>query len=105
MYQEWSVFARVALSAAIRHSASRKQFGRPIRDFECVSSKIPDMATKLEAPRLLVLKAARLLDAGDGSRKEGAIAKLFATESAFDIAHEALQIHGGIGYTTETPVE
>lgn len=53
----------------------------------------------------MVLRAARLLDAGESSRKEGAIAKLFATEAAFQVAHEALQIHGGIGYTTETPVE
>lgn len=97
--------ARAALNAAIKHSASRKQFGRPIRDFEGVSFKIADMATKLEASHVLVLKAARLLDAGERSRKEGAIAKLFATEAAFDIAHEALQIHGGIGYTKETPVE
>ena len=97
--------ARSALEAAVRHSMVRKQFGRAIREFEGVSFKIADMATKLEASRLLVLKSARMIDAGKRARKEGAMAKLFATESAFEIAHQALQVHGGIGYTKELPVE
>ena len=97
--------ARSALNAAIAYSASRRQFGRPIREFEGVSFKVADMATRLEASRLLVLKAARLLDAGKRIRKEGAMAKLFATEAAFEITNEAVQIHGGIGYTKELPVE
>src|SRR5438093_8305880 len=63
------------------------------------------MAVQLEASRLLVLKAARLLDEGKSARLEGAMAKLFATEAAFDVAHQALQIHGGIGYTRDLPIE
>jgi alkylation response protein AidB-like acyl-CoA dehydrogenase len=63
------------------------------------------MMVKLEASRLLILKAARLLDEGTPARLEGAIAKLFATESAFEITHHALQVHGGIGYTKDLPIE
>src|SRR6266571_935977 len=60
---------------------------------------------KLEASRLLIVKAARLLDEGKLARLEGATAKLFATESAFEITHQALQVHGGIGYTKDLPIE
>jgi alkylation response protein AidB-like acyl-CoA dehydrogenase len=70
-----------------------------------VSFKIVDMAVKLEASRLLILHAARLLDRGERVRKEGAVAKLYATEAAFEVAHPSLQVHGGIGYTKELPVE
>ncbi len=97
--------AQSSFQAAVRYSSKRVQFGKPIRDFEGVSFKIADMAVKLEASRLLILHAARLLDVGHRARKEGAIAKLFATEAAFDISHEALQVHGGIGYTKDLPVE
>ncbi len=97
--------ARSAFEEAVRYSSQRIQFGRPIREFEGVSFKIADMAMKLEASRLLILYAARLMDQGRRARKEGAMAKLYATEAAFDIAHEALQVHGGIGYTKELPVE
>ncbi len=93
--------ARSAIEASVRYSAARKQFGKPIRSFEAVSFKVADMATKLEASRLLILKAARLLDHGRNSRKEGAMAKLFATETSFETAHDALQVHGGIGYATQ----
>src|SRR5438128_7369012 len=79
--------------------------GRPIRDFEGVSFKIADMAVKLAASRLLVLHAARALDRGETARKDGAIAKLYSTEAAFEVAHESLQVHGGIGYTKDLPVE
>jgi alkylation response protein AidB-like acyl-CoA dehydrogenase len=96
----WSAFKE-----AVRYSSQRTQFGRAIREFEGVSFKIADMAVKLEASRLLILQAARLLDQGKHARREGAMAKLYATEAAFDIAHEALQVHGGIGYTKELPVE
>ena len=97
--------ARSAFEAAVRYSSEREQFGRPIREFEGVSFKIADMALKLEASRLLILQAARLMDNGMRARKEGAMAKLFATEASFEIAHQALQVHGGIGYTTDLPVE
>jgi len=97
--------ARSAFENAVRYSLKRSQFGRPIREFEGVNFKIADMAVKLEASHLLVLQAARVLDEGRRARKEGAIAKLYATEAAFEIAHEALQVHGGIGYTKDLPVE
>ncbi len=97
--------ARSAFEAAVRYSSEREQFGRPIREFEGVSFKIAEMALKLEASRLLILQAARLMDNGMRARKEGAMAKLFATEASFEIAHQALQVHGGIGYTTDLPIE
>lgn len=97
--------ARSAFESAVRYSSTRKQFGRPIREFEGVSFKISDMAVKLEASRLLINKAARLLDDKKNSRLAGAIAKLFTTEASFEIANQALQVHGGIGYTKDLPVE
>ena len=97
--------ARSAFESAVDYSMQREQFGRPIREFEGVSFKISDMAVQLEASRLLILKAARLLDEGKSARLEGAMAKLFVTEAAFDVAHQALQIHGGIGYTRDLPIE
>ncbi|OLE68855.1 hypothetical protein AUF78_14030 [archaeon 13_1_20CM_2_51_12] len=97
--------ARSAFESAVDYSSKREQFGRPIKEFEGVSFKLSDMLVKLEAARLLILKAARLLDEGKLARLEGAIAKLFATESAFEITHQALQVHGGIGYTKDLPME
>ena len=97
--------ARSAFESAVDYSSKREQFGRPIREFEGVSFKVSDMLVKLEASRLLILKAARLLDEGKPARLEGAVAKLFATESAFEITHQALQVHGGIGYTKDLPIE
>jgi alkylation response protein AidB-like acyl-CoA dehydrogenase len=97
--------ARSAFESAVDYSSRREQFGRPIKEFEGVSFKLSDMHVKLEASRLLILKAARLLDEGKQARLEGATAKLFATESAFEITHQALQVHGGIGYTKDLPIE
>ncbi len=97
--------ARSAFEAAVKYSSEREQFDRPIREFEGVSFKIADMAVQLEASRLLILQAARLLDQGKTARKEGSMAKLYATEAAFEIAHQALQVHGGIGYTKDLPIE
>ena len=97
--------ARSAFESTVEYSSKREQFGRPIKEFEGVSFKLSDMLVKLEASRLLILKAARLLDDGKLARLEGAIAKLFATESAFEITHQALQVHGGIGYTKDLPIE
>ena len=97
--------ARSAFESAVEYSSKREQFGRPIKDFEGISFKLSDMLVKLEASRLLILKAARLLDDGKLARLEGAVAKLFATESAFEITHQALQVHGGIGYTKDLPIE
>ncbi len=97
--------ARAAFEAAVHYSSVREQFGRPINRFEGVSFRIAEMAVELEASRLLILQAARLLDQHRRATKEGAIAKLYATEAAFNITHQALQVHGGIGYTTDLPVE
>ena len=97
--------ARAAYNAALEYSNKREQFGRPIREFQAVGFRIADMAVKLEVSRLLILKSARLLDMGRSIRRDGAITKVFATEAAFDVANSALQVHGGIGYTTDTPVE
>jgi alkylation response protein AidB-like acyl-CoA dehydrogenase len=97
--------ARSAFESAVDYSSKREQFGRPIKEFEGVSFKLSDMYVKLEAARLLIMKAARLLDEGKLARLEGATAKLFATESAFEITHQALQVHGGIGYTKDLPIE
>jgi len=97
--------ARSSFEQAVKYSFTRQQFGRPIRDFEGVSFKIADMAVKLAASRLLVLHAARALDRGETARKEGVVAKLYSTEAAFEVAHESLQVHGGIGYTKDLPVE
>src|SRR2546425_8078194 len=97
--------ARSAFESAADYSSKRQQFGRPIKEFEGVSFKLSDMLVKLEASRLLIVRAARLLDEGKLARLEGATAKLFATESAFEITHQALQVHGGIGYTRDLPIE
>nr|MDO8045547.1 acyl-CoA dehydrogenase family protein [Candidatus Baldrarchaeota archaeon] len=98
-------YARGAFEIAVKYSMERVQFKRPIRKFEAISFRIADMATKIEAARLLALKAARMIDKGLKATKEASMAKLFATEMAFQVCDDALQILGGIGYTKETPVE
>src|SRR5438128_6013917 len=97
--------ARSAFESAVDYSSTREQFGRPIKEFEGVSFKLSDMLVRLEAARLLIVKAVRLLDGVLLGRLEGAIAKIFAMESAFEIAHQALPVHGGIGYTKDLPIE
>ncbi len=97
--------ARSSFEQAVRYTSTRQQFRRLIRDFERVSFKIADIAVKLAASRLLILHAARALDRGETARKEGALAKLYSTEAAFEVAHESLQVHGDIGYTKDLPVE
>jgi len=98
-------YARGAFEIAVKYSMERVQFKRPIRKFEAISFRIADMATKIEAARLLALKAARMIDKGLKATKEASMAKLFATEMAFQVCDDALQILGGIGYTKEMPVE
>ncbi len=98
-------YGRTPYEVAVKYSNERHQFGRPIRAFEGVSFKIADMATKLEAGRALTLTAARMYDKGQKITKEGAMAKLFTTEAAIQITNDALQILGGMGYTTDYPVE
>lgn len=94
-----------AFDAALEYSKVRKQFGKPICEFQAVKVKLADMATRLDAARLLTYRAAKLKDAGLSHAKEASMAKLFASEAANFCATEALQIHGGYGYTKEYPVE
>ena len=98
--------ARLALEAAQDYVASRKQFGRPIADFQNTQFKLADMATQLEAARLLVLRGAWALDTNHPEKtKWCAMAKRFATDACFQIADEALQLHGGYGYLKDYPLE
>jgi len=96
---------RAALDYALRYAKEREQFGRPIAEFEGVSFKLAEMATDLEAARLLYLKAAELKDAGRPFTLEAAQAKLFASEKAVQACDEAIQILGGYGYIRDYPVE
>jgi len=91
-------FAQRALEEALRYSRSRRQFGRPIVEFQAVAFKLAEMATELEAARLLVYRAAWARDRGaDELKKHASMAKLYATETAQRIVDQALQIHGGAG--------
>ncbi|MFN3572498.1 MAG: isobutyryl-CoA dehydrogenase [Phenylobacterium sp.] len=98
--------AALALDTARTYLETRHQFGRPLRDFQALQFKLADMATDLEAARLMVRRAAAALDAGrpDATRL-CAMAKRFATDAGFHIANEALQLHGGYGYLADYPLE
>ena len=97
--------AQAALDEAVKFAGVRKQFGHRIVDFQTTRWKIAEMATKLEASRLLVYSAAKLRDSGKICTKEASMAKLFATKSANEIVYDSLQIHGGVGYTSEFLIE
>ena len=97
--------ARAALEASMRYALERKQFGHPIADFQAIQFKVSEMATKTEASRLLTWRAAAMADAGRSHTAESAMAKLFASEAAVEIALEAIQVHGGYGYLKDYPVE
>jgi alkylation response protein AidB-like acyl-CoA dehydrogenase len=97
--------AQGAYDAALRYSKVRKQFGRPISEFQAIQHKLVDMATELDAARLLNYRAASRIDRGQRVTKESAMAKLFASEAAVRIANEAVQIHGGYGFIKDYPVE
>jgi len=97
--------ARAAFDAALAYAQERRTMGKPIAEHQAIQMKLADMATKLEAARLLTRNAAERKQAGERADVEAGMAKLFASEAAFDIATEALRIHGGVGYTTELPVE
>ncbi|MBS1825031.1 MAG: acyl-CoA dehydrogenase family protein [Acidobacteria bacterium] len=97
--------AQGAYDAALKYSKQRKQFGRFISEFQAIQHKLADMATSLEASRLLTYKAAARKDAGHRVTSESAMAKLFASEAAVSICNEALQIHGGYGFIKDYPVE
>ncbi len=97
--------AQGAFDEALKYSQERSQFGRTISKFQAIQFKLADMATWIEAARHLVYNSARLKDAGKRYGKEAAMGKLFASEVATKIAEEAIQIHGGYGYTRDYPVE
>ncbi|MGH2924580.1 MAG: acyl-CoA dehydrogenase family protein [Solirubrobacterales bacterium] len=97
--------AQRALELALRYSQERKAFGRPIAQHQAITFKLAEMGTRLEAARLLTLKAARMKDAGERSDLEAGMAKLFASEAARSNAEEALRIHGGYGYSKEYEIE
>ena len=97
--------ARAAFEAAIRYAQQRETFGKPIAQHQAIQAKLADMATQLEAARLLTRNAAERKEAGERCDVEAGMAKLFASEAAFEIATESMRIHGGVGYTTELPIE
>ncbi len=98
--------AGLALDNARAHLAARRQFGRPLADFQALQFRLADMATELEAARLMVRRAAHALDAGDpDATLYCAMAKRFATDGGFEVANQALQLHGGYGYLRDYPLE
>jgi alkylation response protein AidB-like acyl-CoA dehydrogenase len=97
--------AQASLEASHRYATDRRQFGHAIADFQAIQFKIADMATKVEAARLLTWRAAALRDAGQEHTMESSMAKLYASEAAVEVAMEAVQIHGGYGYIKDYPVE
>ena len=97
--------ARAAFDAALAYAQQRVTFGKPIAEHQAIQLKLADMATRLEAARLLTRNAAERKAAGLRCDVEAGMAKLFASETALELATEAMRIHGGVGYTTELPVE
>ncbi|HEX3663620.1 MAG TPA: acyl-CoA dehydrogenase family protein [Acidobacteriaceae bacterium] len=97
--------ARGALDASVKYVKQRRQFGKAIAEFQGIQWKLADMATELDAARLLTLRAAVLKDAGRRVTQESAMAKLYASEVAVKICNEAVQLHGGYGFIKDYPVE
>jgi butyryl-CoA dehydrogenase len=97
--------ARAAFDAALYYAQERHTFGKPIAQHQAIQLKLADMATRLEAARLLTKNAAELKAAGQRCDVEAGMAKLFASETALELATESMRIHGGVGYTTELPIE
>jgi alkylation response protein AidB-like acyl-CoA dehydrogenase len=102
----WSVgIGRAALEAALRYAKERVQFGKPIAEFQAIQHMLADMATELDAARLLVWRAAWLQDQKQRTTRESSVAKYFAARAVMRACNAALQIHGGYGYTREFDVE
>ena len=97
--------AQRALELALRYSQERKTFGKPIAQHQAVQFKLADMATQVEAARLMTMRAARLKDAGERSDLEAGMAKLFASEAGVACVEESFRIHGGYGYSKEYEIE
>lgn len=96
--------AQAAYEAALEHSRNRIQFGKPICSFQAIRHKLADMATKIEAARQLGYMVAEKMDRGERVDLEAGMVKLFASEMVHHVCHDAVQIHGGMGYALETPV-
>jgi alkylation response protein AidB-like acyl-CoA dehydrogenase len=97
--------AQAALEQAAKYSLEREQFGKPIGHFQAIQFMLADMATEIEAARLLVYQAAAVKDRGEPYAIQASKAKLFASEVSHRVCHKAIQIHGGYGYSKEFPVE
>ena len=97
--------AQRALELGLRYSQERKTFGKPIAQHQAIQFKLADMATKVDAARLLTLRAARLKDAGERSDLEAGMAKLFASETGKEVVEDSFRIHGGYGYSKEYEIE
>ncbi|MCP1401435.1 acyl-CoA dehydrogenase family protein [Achromobacter insolitus] len=97
--------AQAALDLSTDYARQREQFGRPIGSFQLVQKHIVDMTVRVEAARALGMRAAHALEAGKDVRQACSIAKLYATEAAHEVANMALQVHGGLGYSEEYPIE
>ncbi len=97
--------AQGAYESALRYSQERQQFGKPISEFQAIQFKLADMATQIDAARLLMYRAAWLKDQGRQVTKESSMAKLFASEISVKVCEEAIQVHGGYGYTKDYPAE
>jgi alkylation response protein AidB-like acyl-CoA dehydrogenase len=97
--------ARAALTSAANYAKERRQFGKPIAEFQAIQWKLAEMATQLEAAQLLTLRAARKKESGKSYTQEASMAKVYATEMVQRVCREAIQIHGGYGYVREYPVE
>ncbi len=97
--------AQRALELGLRYAQERKSFGKPIAQHQAIQFKLADMATKVDAARLLTLRAARLKDAGERSDLEAGMAKLFASEAGKEVVEDSFRIHGGYGYSKEYEIE
>lgn len=97
--------ARGALECALRYAKERRQFGKPIAEFQAIQFQLARLATEVEAARLMTYNAARLKDAGQSFVKEGAMTKYFCSQVAERVASEAVEVYGGYGYTKDYPVE
>ena len=97
--------AQGAFESAVRYAKERQQFGKPISEFQAIQFKLATMATQIDAARLLMYRAASLKDQGKKTTKESSMAKLFASEISVEVCEEAIQIHGGYGYTKDYPAE
>jgi alkylation response protein AidB-like acyl-CoA dehydrogenase len=97
--------AKGAYDASIKYAKEREQFGQPIANFQGISFKLADMATKIEAAELLTMQAADLKNRGEKCTKQSAFAKYYASEISVQVATDAVQIFGGYGYTKDFPVE